>query len=107
METPIKIVNLKYNVPLLNGMHFAVLGTTFFIIGTILHLFVIYVYATMEDKMIPYQTYVYRIFFLESILFSLVLPIWIRNDSGKHTIVNWKNSSQNADLCNEVELKSI
>ena len=75
METPMKIINLKYNVPLLNGMHFAVLGTTFFIIGTILHLFIIYVYATMEDKMIPYQTYLYRRFFLESILFSLVLPI--------------------------------
>ena len=75
METPMKIVNLKYNVPLLNGMHFAVLGTTFFIIGTILHLFIIYVYATMEDKMIPYQTYLYRRFFLDSILFSLVLPI--------------------------------
>ena len=75
MTTPLKINNFKYNVPLLNGMHFAVLGTTFFIIGTILHLFIIYVYATMEDKMIPYQTYLYRRFFLESILFSLVLPI--------------------------------
>ena len=75
IATPLKINNFKYNVPLLNGMHFAVLGTTFFIIGTILHLFIIYVYATMEDKMIPYQTYLYRRFFLGSILFSLVLPI--------------------------------
>ena len=75
METPMKINNFKYNVPLLNGMHFAVLGTTFFIIGTISHFFFIYVYATMEDKMIPYQTYLYRRFFLGSILFSLVLPI--------------------------------
>ena len=75
MTTPLKVNNFKYNVPLLNGIHFAVLGTTFFIIGTISHLFIIYVYATMEDKMIPYQTYLYRRFFLGSILFSLVLPI--------------------------------
>ena len=75
METPMKINNFKYNVPLLNGMHFAVLGTTFFIIGTVSHFFFIYVYATMEDKMIPYQTYLYRRIFSESILFSLVLPI--------------------------------
>ena len=75
MTTPLKVNNFKYNVPLLNGIHFAVLGTTVFIIGTISHLFIIYVYATMEDKMMPYQTYLYRRFFLESILFSLVFPI--------------------------------
>jgi hypothetical protein len=75
MTTPLKVNNFKYNVPLLNGTHFAVLGATFFIIGTISHLFLIYVYATMEDKMIPYQSYLFRRFFLESILFCLVLPI--------------------------------
>ena len=74
--TPLKVNNFKYNVPLLNGIHFAVLGTTFFIICSILHVYLTYFYyATMEDKMIPYQQYLYRRFFLESILFSLVLPI--------------------------------
>ena len=75
MTTPLKINNFKYNVPLLNGIHFTVLGTTFFIIVITSTFLKLYVYATMEDKMIPYQTYLYRRFILESILFSLVLPI--------------------------------
>ena len=75
MTTPLKINNFKYNVPLLNGIHFVVLGTFFFIIGTTLTFLKLYVYATMDDKIIPYQTFLYRIFFLESFLFSLVLPI--------------------------------
>ena len=73
MTTSLKFNNFKYNVPLLNGIHFAVFGTTFFIMGTILHLIFVY-YATMDDKMIPYQTYLYRRFFLEVIPFGLVLP---------------------------------
>ena len=75
MTTPLKINNFKYNVPLLNGIHFTVLGTTFFIIVITSTFLKLYVYATMEDKMIPYQTYLYRRFILESIFFSLVLPI--------------------------------
>ena len=75
MTTPLKINNFKYNVPLLNGIHFAVLGATFFIIGITLTFLKLYVLATVNDKMIPYQTFLYRSFFLESFLFSLVLPI--------------------------------
>ena len=73
MTTSLKFNNFKYNVPLLNGIHFVVLGANFFIIGTILHLIFVY-YATMDDKMILYQTYLYSKFFLEVIPFSLVLP---------------------------------
>ena len=75
MTTPLKINNFKYNVPLLNGIHFAVLGTTFFIIGITLTFLKLNMHAIMDDKMIPYQTFLYRTFFLESFLFSLVLPI--------------------------------
>jgi hypothetical protein len=67
-----------YNVPLLSGIHFGVLGAITFIlfaIGITLSFLKLYVYATMDDKMIPYQTFLYRNFFLESFLFSLVLPI--------------------------------
>ena len=78
IATPLKINNFKYNVPLLSGIHFGVLGAITFIlfaIGITLAFLKLYVYATMDDKMIPYQTFLYRIFFLESFLFSLVLPI--------------------------------
>ena len=67
-----------YNVPLLSGIHFGVLGAITFIlfaIGITLAFLKLYVYATMDDKMIPYQQFLYRNFFLESFLFSLVLPI--------------------------------
>ena len=78
IATPLKINNFKYNVPLLSGIHFGVLGVITFIlfaIGITLAFLKLYVYATMDDKIIPYQTFLYRIFFLESFLFSLVLPI--------------------------------
>ena len=78
IATPLKINNFKYNVPLLSGIHFGVLGAITFIlfaIGITLAFLKLYVYATMDDKMIPYQQFLYRNFFLESFLFSLVLPI--------------------------------
>ena len=78
IATPLKINNFKYNVPLLSGIHFGVLGAITFIlfaIGITLALLKLYVYATMDDKMIPYQQFLYRNFFLESFLFSSVLPI--------------------------------
>ena len=69
--------NIKYNVPLLNGIQFAVLGTITFIIGLILHFFYLYVvvYDNMDDCMVPYQTFLYRRLLLESTLFSFILPI--------------------------------
>ena len=78
IATPLKINNFKYNVPLLSGIHFGVLGAITFIlfaIGITLAFLKLYVYATMDDKMIPYQQFLYRNLFLESFLFSLVLPI--------------------------------
>ena len=78
IAVPLRINNIKYNVPLLTGIHFSVLGAAsciLFSIGIILDFFKIYVYDNMDDKLIPYQTFLYRKCFLESILFSLVLPI--------------------------------
>ena len=78
IATPLKINNFKYNVPLLTGIHYGVLGGTSFILFAIfvtLAFLKLYVYPTMDDKMIPYQAFLYRTFFLESILFSFILPI--------------------------------
>ena len=78
IAAPLRINNIKYNVPLLTGIHFGVLGAVsciLFSIGIILDFFKVYVHANMDDKLIPYQTFLYRKYFLESILFSLVLPI--------------------------------
>ena len=78
IAAPLRINNIKYNVPLLTGIHFVVLGAVsciLFSIGIILDFLKVYVYANMDDKLIPYQTFLYRKCFLESILFSLVLPI--------------------------------
>ena len=99
ITAPLRINNIKYNVPLLTGIHFCVLGAVsciLFSIGIILDFFKIYVYAKMDDTLIPYQTFLYRKCFLESILFSLVLPIlylatkrdvtWFMKNTIKHSV---------------------
>ena len=99
IAAPLRINNIKYNVPLLTGIHFGVQGAVsciLFSIGIILDFFKVYVYANMDNKLIPYQTFLYRKCFLESILFSLVLPIlylatkrdvtWFMKNTIKHSV---------------------
>ena len=78
MATPLQLNNVKYNVSLLNEIQFGVLGAItliLFAFGITVSFLNIFFYATMDDKMSPYQTYLYRFLFLELFLFSLVLPI--------------------------------
>lgn len=69
--------NIKYNVPLLNGIQFGVLGTITFVIGITIHFIHLYVIVNdnWDDHMIPYQSYLYRRLLVESILFSFILPV--------------------------------
>ena len=63
---------LKHNIPLWNGIEFAVIGTFILVIGTTLHFF--YLYLVVDGNMIPYQIFLYRGFLNESI-FSFFLPL--------------------------------
>ena len=63
---------LKHNIPLWNGIEFAVIGTFILVIGTTLHFF--YLYLVVDGNMIPYQIFLYRGFLNESV-FSFFLPL--------------------------------
>ena len=63
---------LKHNIPLWNGIEFAVIGTFILVIGTTLHFF--YLYLVVNGNMIPYQMFLYRGFLNESV-FSFFLPL--------------------------------
>ena len=63
---------LKHNIPLWNGIEFAVIGTFILVIGTTLRFF--YLYLVVDGNMIPYQIFLYRGFLNESI-FSFFLPL--------------------------------
>ena len=64
--------NLEYNVPLWNGIQFAVMGAVALVIGTTLHFF--FLYLGVNGNMIKYQIFLYKGFLNESV-FSFFLPI--------------------------------
>ena len=64
--------NLEYNVPLWNGIQFAVMGAVALVIGTTLHFF--FLYLGVDGNMIKYQIFLYKGFLNESV-FSFFLPI--------------------------------
>ena len=87
--------NLKYNGPLLNGVQFLGLGTIIFIVGGFFHFLYFYVrvFSETDDKMIRYQTFVFRRFFL-GFLFSVVFSILYlatKKDLRQFIILMFKN----------------
>ena len=87
--------NLKYNGPLLNGVQFLGLGTITIIVGGFSHFLYFYVrlFPETNDKMIRYQTFVFRRFFL-GFLFSVVFPILYlatKKDLRRFIILMFKN----------------
>ena len=87
--------NLKYNGPLLNGVQFLGLGTITIIVGGFSHFLYFYVrlFPETDDKMIRYQTFVFRRFFL-GFLFSVVFPILYlatKKDLRRFIILMFKN----------------
>ena len=75
-DTPQRINNWKYNGPLLTGLQMVLLGTITFILGSLFHFFWFYVAVVshVDDKMIIYQTFLFRRFVLR-FLFDLVFPV--------------------------------
>ena len=75
-DTPQRINNWKYNGPLLTGLQMVLLGTITFILGSLFHFFWFYVAVVshVDDRMIIYQTFLFRRFVLR-FLFDLVFPV--------------------------------
>ena len=75
-DIPQRINNWKYNGPLLTGLQMVFLGTITFILGSLFHFFWFYVAVVshVDDKMIIYQTFLFRRFVL-GFLFDLVFPV--------------------------------
>ena len=75
-DKPQQINNWKYNGPLLTGIQMVFLGTITFILGSLFHFFWFYVAVVshVDDKMIIYQTFLFRRFVLR-FLFDLVFPV--------------------------------
>ena len=75
-DTPQRINNWKYNGPLLTGLQMVFLGTITFILGSLFHFFWFYVAVVshIDDKMIIYQTFLFRRFVLR-FLFDMVFPV--------------------------------
>ena len=73
---PIVFNNSKHNIPLLNGIQFAIVGSAFFVIVTTFIFFFSYLgaYSNVNDDMIIYKSFLYRGHLNESI-FSVILPI--------------------------------
>ena len=87
--------NVKYNGPLLSGVQFLGLGTIIFIVGGFFHFLFFYVrlFPETDDKMICYQTFVFRRFFL-GFLFSVVFPtlyLATKKDLRRFIILMFKN----------------
>ena len=94
-DKPQQINNWKYNGPLLTGIQMVFLGTITFILGSLFHFFWFYVavFSYIDDKMILYQTFIFRRFVLGS-LFELVFPVMYlatRKDLQRFIILMLKN----------------
>ena len=94
-DKPQQINNWKYNGPLLTGIQMVFLGTITFILGSLFHFFWFYVavFSYIDDKMILYQTYIFRKFVL-GFLFELVFPVMYlatRKDLQRYIILMLKN----------------
>ena len=73
---PIVLNNSKYNIPLLNGIQFAIIGSVFLVVITTFIFLFSYIgaFSNANDGMIIYKTFLYRGYLNESI-FSVILPI--------------------------------
>ena len=94
-DKPQQINNWKYNGPLLTGIQMVFLGTITFILGSLFHFFWFYVavFSYIDDKMILYQTFIFRRFVL-GFLFELVFPVMYlatRKDLQRYIILMLKN----------------
>ena len=63
---------LEYNIPLWNGIQFALTGAVALVIGTTLHF--MFLYLGVDGNMIKYQIFLYKGILNESV-FSFFLPI--------------------------------
>ena len=71
---PIVFNNSKHNIPLLNGIQFAILGAVFLVIITTFIFLFSYLGVYVNDRMIIYKSFLYR-GYLNAFIFSIILPI--------------------------------
>ena len=65
--------NIKHNLEILSGPQIAAISLLILVLFTIFH----FVEQTnFDDKMIPYQIFLYRLLLLEPIVIRLMVPLW-------------------------------
>ena len=65
--------NIKHNLAILSGPQIAAISLLILVLFTIFH----FVEQTnFDDKMIPYQIFLYRLLLIEPIVIRLIVPIW-------------------------------
>ena len=69
----LKFNNIKHNLSILSGPQIAAISLLVLCLFTIFH----FVEQTnFDDKMIPYQIFLYRLLLIEPIVIRLIVPIW-------------------------------